>query len=514
MDLPHDQIEAFLEAAPDALVIVDSIGKIAFVNERAEALFDYRRDELLGREIELLLPERLRGHHATHMARYFKVPRRRAGRELLGRRKDGTEFAVEISLSPVVTDRGTFVSSTIRDAAGRKDAERELVEAREVAECANRAKSAFLAAASHDLRQPLQTLTLLSSVLGRVVPTGSAAAAAVANQSEALHLMAGLVNSLLDVSKLEAGVVKPDITDCSVAEIFAGLKAEFGALAEAKGLELIVEDCEQFVRTDAALLGRIVQNLLANAVRYTRAGWVRLRGIVSAETVRIEVADTGVGIPADDLDLIFGEYYQTSRDLRESRDGVGLGLAIARRTATLLGCSLEVTSTIGRGSCFALGVPRGSVSAARGRIAPRKSYASGANRALVLIIDDDPAVADATALLLTCAGFGAITASSSAQAVHRMADRAATPDLLICDFHLGGTETGIGAIRALRAATRPGLPAILVSGDTSSDLRRNSGEIEGCRILTKPVDADELLDLVASLVPPAGCGTAESQLAP
>ncbi|HEY9182733.1 MAG TPA: PAS domain-containing sensor histidine kinase, partial [Gammaproteobacteria bacterium] len=346
-ELPDDQIKAFLDASPDAMVIVDDGGRIVFVNIQTEAMFEYPRAELVGQPVELLLPERFRDRHASHVCSYSVAPRRRpmgAGLELYARRKDGTEFPVEISLSPVTTARGRFVSSAIRNVTDRKAIERQLIEARQSAERANQAKSAFLAAASHDLRQPLQTLSLLTSALGRVVPSDSKAATAVANQSEALRSMAELLNALLDISKLEAGVVKPDLTDCSVRQIFTRLRHEFAALAEAKGLELIVEDCHDVVRTDPVLLGQIIQNLVGNAIRYTRQGWVRLRCIASLHAVQIEVADTGIGIPAEELELVFDEYYQTSRKIGEARQGIGLGLSIARRVAALLGCSLDVTS--------------------------------------------------------------------------------------------------------------------------------------------------------------------------
>ncbi len=313
MALPDDQIRAFLDAAPDAMVIVDAGGRIAFVNAGTEAMFRYSRSALVGEPIEMLLPERFRGRHRDYLDGYYLEPRRRPmgpGLELCGLRADGTEFPVEISLSPVATDHGTFVTSAIRDVSDRKHIERKLIEAREFAEQANRAKSQFLAAASHDLRQPLQTLRLLSSVLSRAVPRDSRAATAVANQSEALRLMGDLLDALLDISKLEAGAIQPDVTDCSVRRIFARLRAEFAALAEAKGLKLVIDDCDSFVRSDPTLLSQIIQNLLGNAIRYTQRGWVRLRCLAQSTCVRIEVLDSGIGIPPEELELIFDEFYQ------------------------------------------------------------------------------------------------------------------------------------------------------------------------------------------------------------
>jgi PAS domain S-box-containing protein len=501
--LPDDQIKAFLDAAPDAMVIVDERGTIVFANVETEAMFEYSRAELVGQPIELLLPERFRDRHITHVGGYFVAPRRRpmgAGLELYARRKDGTEFPVEISLSPVTTAHGRFVSSAIRNVTDRKAIERKLIEAREFAEQANTAKSAFLAAASHDLRQPLQTLTLLTSALSRVVPTDSKAATAVANQSEALRVMAELLNALLDISKLEAGTIKPDIKDCSVSRIFARLRREFAVLAEAKGLDLIVEDCNDVVRTDPTLLGQIIQNLLANAIRYTREGWVRLRCVASFHTVRIEVADTGIGIPADELELVFDEYYQTFRNLDEARHGVGLGLSIARRVARLLGCSLDVTSTLGQGSCFTLGVPRVGERVIAASETPKSATSIAAEDGLVLVVDDEVAVADATAMLLGTAGMDVVVATGSQQALEKILAGGRAPGLLICDYHLGRKENGIEAIRRIREATRPSLPTIVVSGDTSTGIVKTLNAVDGCHLLSKPVDAGELLELSARLL--------------
>lgn len=503
MQLPDHEIKAFLDAAPDAMVVVDAAGSIAFVNAQTEALFGYTRAELAGRPIEMLLPERFRGRHREHREGYFVAPKARpmgATLDLSALRKDGTEFPAEISLSPVETARGTFISSAIRDSSERKAAERALVAAREQAERANRAKSAFLAAASHDLRQPLQTLTLLSSVLSRAVPSDSKAAAAVANQGEALRSMGKLLNSLLDISKLEAGTIEPDVTDCAVAEIFAGMRAEFAALAEAKGLELLVEDCDERVRTDATLLAQIVQNLIGNAIRYTHDGCVRLRGRAETSLVRIEVLDTGTGIPAEELESIFDEFYQMPDTGDAGRDGLGLGLSIVRRTADLLGHAVEVRSTVGEGSCFTVKVPKADAAAASTTHAGEclQTHARTRGNGTVLVLDDDAAVADATVMLLDAMGFAAIVAADLAEARQRVLE--ASPSLLICDYHLGHGANGIDAIHALRAEGASNVPAILVSGDTSSALLDAIEAVDGCHVLSKPVDTDELLELTTRLL--------------
>lgn len=514
MPLPADQLGAFLDAAPDAMVIADPAGLIVFVNAAAEALFGYARAALVGQPVEVLLPERFRNSHPAHRSAFLVAPRRRPmgnAVRLFARRRDGAEFPAEISLSPVHTERGTFVCSAIRDVTERTAMETRLIEASQEAERANRKKSAFLAAASHDLRQPLQTLALLHGALSRESAPESSATEMLAMQAASLRVMTDLLNSLLDISKLEAGVVKPDIADCSVATIFERLRAEFAALAQAKGLDLIVERSDAVVRSDPALLAQIIQNLIANAIRYTKAGWVQLRCLGDAASVRIQVLDTGIGIPASELQRIFEEFCQLPAETGQLREGLGLGLSIVRRMADLLGHQLVVESTVGAGSCFSVSVPRSTVASHRSAPASSRAHQTNGARGSILVVDDDISVSKATAVLLRSEGYAVALASNSEQARSSLRGPHETPDLLVCDYHLGPSESGIDAIRAVRAALQRAVPAILVTGDTSREMSKAASEVGGCHLLSKPVDTDELLDLIAtSIHRPARMGTPES----
>lgn len=500
MDLITDHVRELLDSGPDALVVADESGVIVYVNRQTEVLFGFERDELSGKQVEMLLPERLRGMHPSHRRSYSAAPRARSmgdSLELYARRHDGSEFPVEISLSPIRTARGLLISSAIRDVSDRKQILDDLRAARNEAERANRAKSTFLATASHDLRQPLQSLILLNSVVQKT-STDPRALAAAAAQQESLSSMSDLVNALLDISKLESGAIQPNIADCSVRGIFRHLQASFEEEARQKGLALIVDECDEVVRTDGGLLEQIVQNLLANAIRYTRVGRVHLRCLSLSAGVRIEVLDTGIGIPLDDQERIFEEFQQLSPAHGERREGLGLGLAIVRRIAKLLGRKIEVQSEPGRGSCFGLTVPRGS-NAGHSPLLESNAVAERTHNALIVLIDDEVAVARATQMLLELEGHVVLSARGLNSALALIEQHGQMPDLIVSDFHLGSAHSGIDVIQRLRELAGTTIPAILVTGDTSPHMA-DAQRTANLDIFSKPVIATEFLDCINRLL--------------
>ncbi len=486
MDVSDGLARQLLNAAPDPSIVIDVDGIILYVNGRVKEVFGYEPEELINQHMELLLPERFRALHPAHRMAFFKSPSPRpmgSGLELFARCKNGDEIPVEISLNPVSTADGNLVFAAVRDVSAQKELQQQLKEA-------SRAKSRFLAAASHDLRQPIQALTILNSVARKSV-TDQAHQSIIAKQQKSLDSMARLLNALLDISKLEAGIVKPDITDCAVQKIFDDLHAEFDEQARMKGLELIVEPCGDVARSDSRLLTQILENFISNAIRYTHDGFVRLRCIHQATYIRLEVLDTGLGIEPDEIGNIFDEFHQATAGATRP-EGLGLGLSIVKRTADLLGCDLDVDSKPGKGSAFSVVVPQGNraeLALADSEQTPLPESVTGK----ILIVDDEPAVLDATAILLNLEGFDVQTASSGPEAIKRIADQ--SPDLLITDYHLRGDETGAEVIRSIRHQIGRDIPVIVVSGDTSDALALQ--DLNDIGFLTKPVDTDELLSEIS-----------------
>jgi PAS domain S-box-containing protein len=483
-----------LESAPDAMIIVDDAGKIAIVNAQAERMFGYDREELLGKAIELLLPDHMRDTHVTHRDTFARKPSVRTmgrGLDLVARRKDGSEFPVEISLSPVGSAQGNFVSSVIRDVTERKRMEEDIVAAQQAAERANKANSAFLAAASHDLRQPVQALNLLNGALRRMV-TDPRVLEIVESQYHSLMAMTNLLNSLLDISRLDAGAISPDFEVFPVQRLIDRLSAEFARQARQKGLEFRSLNCNATVRSDPNLLSEIIQNFVSNAVRYTNKGNVRLSCNQEDGQCRINVVDTGTGIEADQLDSIFQEFHQCNSST-SSKEGFGLGLAIVRRLSDLLGHGIEVQSEPGKGSCFSVSVPivRQSQKPVEEESGDAPAHATGSG--LIVLIEDDVNVTNAWEMLLEAEGYSVATAASARAARALIKRLDVLPALLISDFHLADGSTGVEAVVEIRRYYDENIPAFIVSGDTSKVVR-DARSVENCTLMSKPVNTARLLN--------------------
>ena len=482
-----------LESAPDAMVIVDDDGTIAIVNHQAEEMFGYSRNELLGKKIEELLPDRLRESHARHRSAFIDDPNVRpmgSGLDLVARRADGSEFPVEISLSPVTTRRGMFVSSVIRDVTVRKRMELEVIEAQQETERANKANNAFLAAASHDLRQPVQALSLLNGALRRTVEDPRALEM-VDHMQNSLTAMTNLLNSLLDISRLDAGKVEPEIESFPIQRLIDRLSAEFGRQALHKGLEFESNDCPCVVRSDPNLLAEIIQNFVSNAIRYTDSGKVTMTCRGEDEACWLDVSDTGIGIEEDQIEAIFKEFHQ-ARQPNASKEGFGLGLAIVRRLADLLGHKIDVRSRPGDGSTFSVCLPVVEAKTAGASDEVFEHDYGGDQSGVIILIEDDVNVANAWGLLLEAEGYRVATAASAKEARAIIGHLDELPALVITDFHLLDGSTGVEAIKTIRDYYRLNIPAFIVSGDTSKVVK-DARPLDNCTMMNKPVDTARLL---------------------
>lgn len=363
--------------------------------------------------------------------------------------------------------------------------ERKVVERTRELELANAAKSRFLATASHDLRQPLHALGLFVAQLRTPLKSGERAKT-IERVDAAVAEMSELFNALLDISKLDAGVLVPNLTEFPIERLLRRLETTFAQAAGEKGLRLRVVPSAAWVRSDAILLERILLNLVSNAVRYTSEGGVLVGCRQRGETLRIEIWDSGPGIPEDQRQNIFGEFYQLAGSQRDSQGGLGLGLAIVDRLRRLLGHSIELSSIVDKGSRFTITVPSAT---ARKFVEPVSFPPLVIDRVqgkLVVVIDDDALVLEGTGGLLRSWGCRVVTAASHDAALGEIIGCGQRPDVIISDYHLSDGKTGIDVIERVRAAFGMPIPAFLISGDVTSEPLRHA-RTSGYHLLHKPL---------------------------
>ncbi len=380
--------------------------------------------------------------------------------------------------------------------------EQQLAAAKQEAEQANLAKSRFLAAASHDLRQPLQTLNLLHGMLQQHLKDEEARELFV-RMDETLDSMGDTLNALLDINRLESGAIQPQLEDFPIGEILHRLKAQFADDAAQRGLRLRVVPSHLIVRSDPGLLEHMLRNLVSNAIRYTAQGKILLGCRRRGDSLRIEVCDTGVGIEAVDIPRIFEEYRQAGSQRHEG--GLGLGLAIVQRLAQLLSQPVSVRSAPGRGSIFAIDVPLASGPMLRER-RTGKSQAAGLGRqhGAIMIVEDDPTLREVLALALKKEGYRTATAADGNEAFTLVGPNGFRPDLIVCDYALMGTLSGAQTAHSIRAALGRPVPTIILTGDIRTSTVHEIAH-SGFTSLSKPVKPADFLDAVRHLLaaPPA-----------
>jgi len=389
---------------------------------------------------------------------------------------------------------------TAQDITERKETEAALYKAKEVAEQADSAKSRFLAAASHDLRQPLQTMSLLKAALDRSVQDQSSHKI-VRSMGDALCTMEDLLNALLDINQLEGGTISPEFAVFPVSRLLKRLRSECRKCADEKGLESRFVPSRVQIRSDAALLERVLHNLVFNAIRYTESGKILVGCRRRGSKLRIEVWDTGMGIPEDELTSIFEEFYQVGNPARDRSKGLGLGLAIVNRIASLLGHHIDVRSTPGKGSMFAVEVPISSAAPdqPQAQESAHTADAIDTEGVSILLVEDDSAVLESTQMLLELVGHRITSAATVHEALERVEANRHNLELIITDYTLGRNETGIQLVERIRESMGHSLPAVIITGDTTPELQRKAGQCE-CQLLHKPVKGEQLLNCVHKLL--------------
>ena len=513
--LDGQYFHALLEAAPDAIIIVNEAGEIVLVNAQAESLFGYSRDELIRQPVELLLPPRYRAAHLRHRAVYGKSPQARAmgtGLDLAARHRDGHEFPVEVSLSPVATNDGSLVISAVRDVTGQRAAERAAIDA-------NRLKDEFLATLSHELRTPLNAIlgwsTMLASGSGAVT-SPRRAAASIARCAQQLHQ---LVNDLLDVSRIVTGKLRLDMDPVGLRTIVLESIETVRAAIEAKRMELQVELIapDVVVLGDASRLRQVIWNLLSNAVKYTpECGRILVRLDCVGSSAIVVVADNGQGMSPEFLPFAFDRFRQANSGPTREVGGMGLGLSIVQQLVELHGGTVKAESDgIDRGTTLTMTLPALPVTAIADRRSSSWARLTGNDittasecpdlrGVLVLIVDADRETAELVTAIVELAGASTVIASDVSEAV-AILDRV-SPDVIVCDMAaISGTDT---VVHELRRGERPDrrVPAIALTTDRRAEDRRRHLLAGFQGELIRPPEPRELVAMIASLVGRTGVG--------
>lgn len=382
-----------------------------------------------------------------------------------------------------------------------EEATRLLTAQKEEAERANLAKSRFLAAATHDLRQPMHALTLFVSALKERIQYPEVSRI-VHNIESSVTAMQGMFNALLDISRLDAGVLQAHPRDFHLQALFDRVLLDFSPYAMEKQIRFSAVPTRAIVRTDPVLLERILMNLVSNGIRYCTEGGVVVGCRRSKGGLRIEVWDSGPGIPELRQKEIFQEFVQLNNPERDRNKGLGLGLAIVERMARLLGTEVGIKSVVTKGSVFSIRVPRGNAKRVMEKIAPahpiQRKEIKGA---LVAFIDDEATILEGMEVLLNDWGCEPVIAATGVGALASLAQAGRPPDVIVSDYRLREGENGIDVIAQIREHYRLNIPGVLVSGDTGPELLREAKE-KGLRILHKPVRPAKLRALIEHLVDP------------
>ncbi len=383
---------------------------------------------------------------------------------------------------------------TFTDITERKTVRKALELAKREADLANLAKSRFLAAASHDLRQPLQSLALLTGLLTQTAE-GERAQSLIGRLDQTLVTMSGMLNTMLDINQIEAGVVRAQPVDFVIGDLINRVRSEFIVQAQAHKLKLCSVHCSRIVHSDPVMIEQMLRNLISNALKYTRRGKILIGCRQHGDVLKIEVWDTGVGIAATELDAIFEEYHQIDNAARERSLGLGLGLSIVQRLGRLLGHRVGVRSLPSRGSVFSIDITLKTTAKLETPERHQIDQKVGATHAhatgTILIVDDDPDLRDLLDQFLTADGHKTATAGDAQVALAMIASKSVQPDVLLADYNLPGGMNGLQLTSKMRETMGRAIPVVILTGDISTSTLRDVAAHD-CLQLNKPVKLDVL----------------------
>ncbi|HYL15823.1 MAG TPA: response regulator [Terriglobales bacterium] len=505
------------EVAPDAILEVDHEGAIRLVNEEAERLFGWPRSKLIGKRVEELLPERHRQGHLTHREHYHAHPTKRrmgSGLDLWALKADGTEFPVDIKLSPIQTDDGLRTMCVVRDVTERRRTEAQIRSLNEnlerrnrEVERANQLKSEFLASMSHELRTPLNAIIGFSDLLHEQ----SAGGVNEKQQRYLNHISHGarhlltLINDILDLSKIEAGRLDLRLEKLTLPEDIEEVFTSMRQAATAKGLRLDIHVRSGLeFHADKTRFRQIIYNLLSNAVKFTPAeGNITVEAHAEGSLLRLVVSDTGIGIPPSEIETIFGAFHQAAETTKGVREGTGLGLAITKRLVELHRGRIWVESEVGRGSRFYVEIPPPSeMERQELKISVGGAGLRGENT-LVLIVEDEDSARELLTHYLEPEGYDVAWVGSGSDALIRA--RELKPDAITLDIRLGDGSGWEILHRLKQDPETAHIPVVVISILDEPETGFTFGASD---YLVKPVEKETLLAALRAHVPLSSKGAA------